>query len=174
MFVSAHPDVLKRFEAAQPSLQAFIASMGQDAGARGDILQSMALTLWEWCDRYDAGRSCGAWALGVAAPKIIQERRRTARFPVNGPTPATKRRTSSAATLSRSDSMEQPSGQGGNPGSEPRTSARLPASKPIATIQTIPSGPSKVDAWHVPAPPGTAAVACGPTPPHHSATKLRA
>jgi RNA polymerase sigma-70 factor (ECF subfamily) len=82
MSASAHPDFLKRFEAAQPALRAFIASVVQDAGAREDILQSTALTLWERYDRYDAGRSFGAWARGVAAHKIIHDRRRTARFPV--------------------------------------------------------------------------------------------
>lgn len=82
MSVSAHPDFLERFEAAQPALRAFIASVVQDAGAREDILQSTALTLWERYDRYDAGRSFGAWARGVAARKIIHDRRRSARFPL--------------------------------------------------------------------------------------------
>jgi RNA polymerase sigma-70 factor (ECF subfamily) len=82
MSVSAHPDFLQRFEAAKPALRAFIASVVQDAGAREDILQSTALTLWEQYDRYDAGRSFGAWARGVAAHKILHDRRRAARFPV--------------------------------------------------------------------------------------------
>jgi len=82
MSVSAHPDFLQRFEAAQPALRAFIASVVQDVGAREDILQSTALTLWEQYDRYDAGRSFGAWARGVAAHKILHDRRRVARFPI--------------------------------------------------------------------------------------------
>jgi len=82
MSVSAQPDFLERFEAAQPALRAFIASVVQDAGAREDILQSTALTLWERYDHYDAERSFGAWARGIAAHKIIHDRRRSARFPL--------------------------------------------------------------------------------------------
>ncbi len=82
MSVSTHPDFLARFEAAEPALRAFIASVVRDAGAREDILQSTALTLWERYERYDGERSFGAWARGVAAHKILHDRRRTARFPV--------------------------------------------------------------------------------------------
>jgi len=82
MSVSTHPDFLKRFESAQPGLRAFIASVVQDAGAREDILQSTALALWESFDHYDARRPFGAWARGVAAHKIIHDRRRRARFPL--------------------------------------------------------------------------------------------
>lgn len=82
MSVSAYSDFLRHFEAAKPSLRAFIASVVQDPCAREDVLQATALTLWQKWAHYDATRPFGAWARGIAAHKILHERRGRARFPV--------------------------------------------------------------------------------------------
>ena len=81
MSVPVHSEFVRRFEAAKPALQAFIASVVQDAGAREDILQATALTLWEKFASYDPARPFGAWARGVAARKITHDFRRRSRFP---------------------------------------------------------------------------------------------
>ena len=82
MSVPPYSEFLRRFEAAQPSLRAFIASVVQDAGARDDVLQATSLTLWQKYAAYDPSRPFGAWARGIAARKIVHELRDRARFPV--------------------------------------------------------------------------------------------
>jgi RNA polymerase sigma-70 factor (ECF subfamily) len=73
---------LKLFLAHEGDLRAFIGALMRERTAREDVLQDVALALWQSFDRYDKSRSFGAWARGVAANKILQYRRRDARLPM--------------------------------------------------------------------------------------------
>lgn len=72
---------LTRFLPAEADLRAFIGALVREPGAREDIFQEVALTLWEKFAEYDAARPFGAWARGVAAKKVLHARRKDARFP---------------------------------------------------------------------------------------------
>ena len=80
--MSASPDFLHFFRRAETDLRAFIGSVIRDPHAREDIFQEVSRTLWERFDDYDLGRSFGAWARGIASRKILEARRRSARFPL--------------------------------------------------------------------------------------------
>ncbi len=78
---AAHDQFLPLFLAAQPDLRAFIGAMVRDPVAREDVFQEVAMILWKNFDRYDATRPFGAWARGVAARKVMEDRRLRARLP---------------------------------------------------------------------------------------------
>ena len=80
-FVSS-PDFLHFFRKAETDLRAFIGSVIRDPHAREDIFQEVSRTLWQKFDDYDLSRSFGAWARGIASRKILEARRRSARFPL--------------------------------------------------------------------------------------------
>jgi RNA polymerase sigma-70 factor, ECF subfamily len=63
-------------------VRAFIGSMVLDQHVRDDVFQEVAMTLWRKFDAYDPRYSFGAWARGIAAHKILQEREKNSRFPV--------------------------------------------------------------------------------------------
>lgn len=63
-------------------IRAFIGSMISDAHARDDVFQEVALTLCRKFDSYDPKYSFGAWARGIAANKVLEERKNSARVPV--------------------------------------------------------------------------------------------
>jgi len=71
-----HAEFLKRFLAAQADLKAFLASVVLDRGDVEDLFQETSLTLWAKYGDYDPARPFGAWARGVAAHKVLQERAR--------------------------------------------------------------------------------------------------
>jgi len=80
--MSSHPEqFLPLFLAAQSDLRAFIGATVRDRALREDVFQEVAMVLWRSFDRYDASRSFGAWARGVAARKILEDRRVRARLP---------------------------------------------------------------------------------------------
>jgi RNA polymerase sigma-70 factor (ECF subfamily) len=66
----------------EAELRAFIGSVVHDPQAREDVLQEAALTLWREFRRYDRSRSFGAWARGVAAKKLLEQRKSNRRAPV--------------------------------------------------------------------------------------------
>ena len=72
---------LPLFLAAQSDLRAFIGATVRDRALREDVFQEVAMVLWRTFDRFDASRSFGAWARGVAARKIMEDRRVRARLP---------------------------------------------------------------------------------------------
>jgi len=76
------PDFIHFFRKAETDLRAFIGSVIRDAHAREDIFQEVSRTLWEKFDDYDLSRPFGAWARGIASRKILEARRRSARFPL--------------------------------------------------------------------------------------------
>lgn len=73
---------LKALLAHERDIRAFIGSIVRRQNACDDIFQDTALALWEQFDRYDARRSFGAWARGIAANKILQRHHLDHRFPV--------------------------------------------------------------------------------------------
>ncbi|MDB6069710.1 MAG: cnrH 2 [Verrucomicrobiales bacterium] len=81
----SHPasaDFLHFFRKAETDLRAFIGSLIRDPHAREDIFQEVCRTLWQKFDDYDLTRPFGAWARGIATFKILEARRRNARFPL--------------------------------------------------------------------------------------------
>ncbi|WP_166646994.1 sigma-70 family RNA polymerase sigma factor [Prosthecobacter fusiformis] len=72
---------LPLFLAAQPDLRAFIGAAVRDPVTREDVFQEVAMILWKKFESYDPSRSFGAWARGVAAKKILEDRRLRARLP---------------------------------------------------------------------------------------------
>lgn len=71
-----HEEFLTRFLAAQGDLKAFLASVVRDRAAVEDLFQEASLVLWQKYGEYDPARPFGAWARGIAANKILQERAR--------------------------------------------------------------------------------------------------
>lgn len=71
-----HAEFLKLFLAQQGDLKAFLASLVRDRSAVEDLFQETSLVLWKKFGEYDPARPFGAWARGVAANKILQERAR--------------------------------------------------------------------------------------------------
>jgi RNA polymerase sigma-70 factor (ECF subfamily) len=66
----------------EADLRAFIAALVRDRHVREDLFQEVALVLWRQFPTYQAERSFGAWARGIAANKILQRRSVDARFPL--------------------------------------------------------------------------------------------
>jgi RNA polymerase sigma-70 factor (ECF subfamily) len=79
----SHDEFLPLFLAAQPDLRAFIGAMVRDPVTREDVFQEVAMMLWKTFDRYDPARPFGAWARGVTARKILEDRRLRNRLPEN-------------------------------------------------------------------------------------------
>lgn len=80
-----HADFLRSFLRHEADLRAFIGAFVRDRQAREDVLQEVALALWEQSDRYDPARPFGAWARGIAANKILQRWRQDGRRPAPFP-----------------------------------------------------------------------------------------
>lgn len=75
-------EFLTLFLRHQGEIRAFVGSVVRDRTAREDIQQEIALTLWREFARFDASRSFGAWARGIAAKKIMQRWDQSKRWPV--------------------------------------------------------------------------------------------
>jgi RNA polymerase sigma-70 factor (ECF subfamily) len=80
--MSQQESFLKLLLEHERDIKAFIGSVVRHPSVCDEVFQDVALTLWEQFDRYDARRSFGAWARGVAANKVLQRRRNDLRFPV--------------------------------------------------------------------------------------------
>lgn len=77
----SHENFLSLFLTVQGDLRAFIGAVVRNPSVEEDVFQEVALTLWKQFGKYDASRSFGAWARGVAAVKIKEDRRLRARAP---------------------------------------------------------------------------------------------
>ena len=66
---------LHHFIGSESALRGFIASVIFTPSDRDDILQEVALRLWQLYDRYDHSRPFTPWALGVASrrPLLLEE-----------------------------------------------------------------------------------------------------
>jgi RNA polymerase sigma-70 factor (ECF subfamily) len=76
------PEFLHFFNQCEPDLRAYIGSVVRDVHAQEDVFQDVSRTLWQSFDQYDPERSFGAWARGVATRKMLEARRKNARFPL--------------------------------------------------------------------------------------------
>ncbi len=66
----------------EADLRAFIGALVLDGHVRDDVFQDCALMLWKKFEEYDAQRSFGAWARGMAANMVMKRRHDDQRFPV--------------------------------------------------------------------------------------------
>ena len=73
---------LQHFLQAESALRGFIATVLVRPSDRDDVLQEVALRLWQLYDRYDAARPFTPWALGVTARCLKEEARKAARRPL--------------------------------------------------------------------------------------------
>ena len=73
---------LAQFLRHQDDIRAVIASMVRDRTACDDVFQEVALVLWRKFDEFDATRSFGAWARGIAVRKVLQSFDKTRRTPI--------------------------------------------------------------------------------------------
>ena len=80
--MSIHADFLHLFRQCETDLRAFIGAVVRDVHAREDLFQEVSRTLWQKFEDYDLDRPFGAWARGIAARKMLEARRRNARFPL--------------------------------------------------------------------------------------------
>ncbi len=80
--MSRQEDYLRHFLKHQDDLRAFIGSLVRDRHACDDVLQDVALVLWQKFDEYDPARPFGAWARGIAANKVMQLFEKAKKIPV--------------------------------------------------------------------------------------------
>lgn len=67
------------FAMAQPGLQRFIRSSIYSAHEAEDIMQEVAVVIWDKFEEYEPGTSFQAWAIQIAKYKILHLRRSYAR-----------------------------------------------------------------------------------------------
>lgn len=77
-----HDEFMRLFLRHQSEIRAFVGSLIRDRHARDDVFQEVSLILWRQFEQYDAKRSFGAWARGIAANKVLQSFEKNARTPV--------------------------------------------------------------------------------------------
>src|SRR3990172_11558206 len=78
--VSQNADYLRLFMANVGDIRAFLRTLVRNPRDLEDVLQSVALVLWEKFDQYDRERPFGAWARGVAAKEVLTMRRNAGRY----------------------------------------------------------------------------------------------
>ena len=74
-------DFLRLFLECEGQIRAFTGALIRDRHTREDVVQEVAMTLWQEFHRYDPTRPFGAWARGVAAHKIMQRWDKAGRTP---------------------------------------------------------------------------------------------
>jgi len=67
---------------AMPEVSAFINAMVPDFHQAQDIVQEVAVVLYEKLETYDESRSFTAWAIGIAKNKVLESRRRRVSRPM--------------------------------------------------------------------------------------------
>jgi len=67
---------------AMPEVSAFINAMVPDFHQAQDVVQEVAIVLFEKFDAYDESRPFTAWAIGIAKNKILESKRRYVRRPL--------------------------------------------------------------------------------------------
>jgi RNA polymerase sigma-70 factor, ECF subfamily len=78
--VSQNADFLRLFVANVADIRAFLRTLVRNPRDLEDVLQSVALVLWEKFDLYDPARPFGAWARGIAAREVLIMRRQAGRW----------------------------------------------------------------------------------------------
>jgi RNA polymerase sigma-70 factor (ECF subfamily) len=74
-------EFLRLFVECEGQVRALVGALIRDRHAREDVVQEVALILWQEFQRYDATRPFGAWARGVAANKVMQRWEQEGRAP---------------------------------------------------------------------------------------------
>lgn len=72
---AASHDFLRRFTKAQPALRRYVLAHVPDFHQAEDVLQEVAVVLWDRRAEFDPSRSFEAWAFGVARNKLLRSRR---------------------------------------------------------------------------------------------------
>jgi len=67
---------------AMPEVSAFLNAMVPDFHQAQDLVQEVAVVLYEKFDAYDESRSFTAWAIGIAKNKVLESRRRQVSRPL--------------------------------------------------------------------------------------------
>ncbi len=71
-----HAAFLRLFTEAEGALRVFVRSLLPTAQDAAEVLQEVAVVLWEKFDRFDAERSFRAWAFGIARYQALMFLRR--------------------------------------------------------------------------------------------------
>jgi RNA polymerase sigma-70 factor (ECF subfamily) len=90
----------------EEEVKAFIGALVRDRHLRDEVFQETALTLWQKFDQYDPNLSFGAWARGIAARKVLQQRNRAGRAGVPFSTEAVE---AVLAAYDRTEARDSPS-----------------------------------------------------------------
>src|SRR6478735_8234609 len=77
-----HALFLRHYLSHEQELRAFVTAIMPEAGAREDLFQEVAASLWRSFHTFDSGRPFGNWARGVAMNKARQYRRKLFRAPL--------------------------------------------------------------------------------------------
>lgn len=72
---TASHDFLRRFTKAQPALRRYVLAHLPDFHQAEDVLQDVAVVLWDRRQEFDPSRNFEAWAFGVARNKLLNSRR---------------------------------------------------------------------------------------------------
>ncbi len=75
---SSRDRFLHHFLECESALRGFIASVAARPADREDLVQEVALRLWQLYERYDGTRPFTPWAIGVAARLLKEESRKAA------------------------------------------------------------------------------------------------
>ena len=101
---TARDRFLLHFLECENALRGFITAVMPCPADREDMLQEVAVRLWQLYARYDAARPFTPWALGVAARRMKEESRRAARRPILPGAEAIERMAGAFAELSGEES----------------------------------------------------------------------
>ena len=74
-----HGDFLQRYAEAEPALRTYVRALLPDRADAADILQSVAVALWQKFSDFDPSRDFRRWAFGVARIETLKLRRDIAR-----------------------------------------------------------------------------------------------
>ena len=72
---------LELFLQAEADLRAFVGSLVRDRQSRDDLVQDVALTLWNKFAEYHTDQPFGAWARGIAMNRVRQFWEKSSRSP---------------------------------------------------------------------------------------------
>ena len=74
-----HHEFLKRFLREEPLLRSFLLSATGNVDATEELLQIIAVALWEKWAEFDSARPLRPWALGMARLEVLKWRQQLAR-----------------------------------------------------------------------------------------------
>jgi len=71
MATDRHTEFLKMFMGVQPVLQRYVFAQIADMHIAEDVLQNIAIVLWQKIDEFDRKRSFRRWAFGIARREVL-------------------------------------------------------------------------------------------------------